>query len=103
MSKRRRFSPEQKAAIVRRHLAGKEPVFDLAEEVSVQPSQIHLWVKQLLDQADRAFQPNGRRNSGPNEVQQRQASLEAALAHKDALLAELLQQFVRLAQQSQQP
>jgi hypothetical protein len=54
-------------------------------------------------QADRAFQSNGRRNSGPDEAHQRQASLEAALTRKDELLSELLQQFVRLAQQSQQP
>ena len=102
MSTRRRFSPEQKAAIVRRHLSGKEPVSDLADEVSVQPSQIHLWVKQLLDQADRAFQPNGRRNSAPNDLQRRLASLEAALARKDELLAELLLQFARLVHEPQQ-
>ena len=102
MSTRRRFSAEQKAAIVRRHLSGKEPVSDLADEVSVQPSQIHLWVKQLLDQADRAFQPNGRRSSAPNDLQQRLARLEAALARKDELLAELLLQFARLVHEPQQ-
>ena len=32
---------EQKAAIVRRYLSGKE----LVDEFGVQPSQIHLWVK----------------------------------------------------------
>ena len=38
---RRHFTAEQKAAIVRRHLSGKE----LADEFGVQSSQIHLWVK----------------------------------------------------------
>ncbi len=42
--KRRRFTAEQKAQIVRRHLAGKEPVSKLAEELGLQPSQIHTWV-----------------------------------------------------------
>ncbi len=57
MTHRRRFTPEQKATIVRRHLAGKEPVSNLSEELGIQPSQIHLWVKQVLDQAERAFLP----------------------------------------------
>lgn len=36
---RRHFTPEKKAAIVRRHLAGKEQVSDLADEFRLQPSQ----------------------------------------------------------------
>src|SRR6266404_1543299 len=57
MSKsRRHFSPEQKAEIVRRHVAGKEPVSNLADEFNVQPTQSHGWVKQVLDQAERAFE-----------------------------------------------
>ena len=58
---RRHFSVSQKAQIVRRHLSGKEPVSKLADEFGVQPSQIHTWVKQVLDQAERALdRPAGR-------------------------------------------
>ena len=53
---RRHFTPEQKAQIIRRHLSGKEPVSDLADEFGLQPSQIHSWVKLVLDQAEKAFQ-----------------------------------------------
>ena len=59
MTKRRRFSAGQKAVIVRRHLGGKELVSDLADELGLQPSQIDLWAKQVLEQAARAF-PLGR-------------------------------------------
>ncbi len=41
---RRSFTAGQKAAIVRRQLADKVPVSDLADEFDVQPSQIHAWV-----------------------------------------------------------
>ena len=38
MSKtRRHFTPEQKAEIVRRHVVGKEPVSNLADEFGLQP------------------------------------------------------------------
>ena len=49
---RRRFGADKKAQIVRRHLAGKVAVSDLADECGVQPSQIHIWVKQMPDQAE---------------------------------------------------
>ena len=39
----------QKAAMVRRHLADKVPVSDLADEYHLPPSLIYLWVKQVLD------------------------------------------------------
>ena len=48
---RRHFSPPQKAEVVRRHLLGKEPVSNLADELDVQPTQIHGWIKQVLDHA----------------------------------------------------
>jgi hypothetical protein len=52
----KRFTPAQKAEIVRRHRSGKEPVSDLADKFGAQPSQIHNWVRQVLEQAERAFQ-----------------------------------------------
>ena len=53
---RRRFSPEQKAQIVRRHLANNESISSLAEELGLQPSQIHLWVDTHLTEADKAVE-----------------------------------------------
>jgi hypothetical protein len=39
---RRQLSTEPKTEVLLQHLAGKEAVFDLADELQVQPSQIHL-------------------------------------------------------------
>ena len=63
---RRHFDVTQKAQIVRRHLAGKEPVSTLADEVGLQPSQIHGWIHQVFAQAEKAFErsaANGRAES----------------------------------------
>jgi transposase-like protein len=95
MSTRRHFSAEQKAQIVRRHLAGKEAVSDLAEELQLQPSLIHLWIKQVLDQAERAFE----RSSGTRVVAQaaerRIEHLEARLGQKNEVIAELMEENIR--------
>ena len=91
MSKpRRKYSPAEKAAIVRRHLADKVPVSTLAEELQIQPSQVHLWVKQVLDQADAAFHrsPQGKVRREDEAKDRKIAQLEAQVAHKDAKLAQ---------------
>ena len=53
---RRKFTAEQKAAIVRRHLKGRESISSIAEELSIQPTQIHQWVATALEQVERAFE-----------------------------------------------
>jgi transposase len=95
---RRSFSAEVKAQIVRRHLAGKEAVSDLADEFGVQPSQIHLWVKQVLDQAEAAFlrKPGWQRKDRTQQLnQQTIARLEQKLVQKNEVISELMEENVR--------
>ena len=94
-STRRSFTPAQKAEVVRRHLSGKEAVSDLADELGLQPSQIYLWVKQVLDQADRAFERAGPRRRGDDAKDRRIEQLQAKLADKNEVIAELLEENVR--------
>ena len=46
---RRRFKPEEKLAIVRRHLLEEVPVSDLCDEYGIQPTVFYRWQKQLFD------------------------------------------------------
>ena len=93
--KRRRFAAAQKAEVVRRHLVGKVPVSDLADELNVQPSQIHQWIKQVLDQADKAFERSGGRPRVEQAKDRRIEQLEAKLANKNEVIAELIEENVR--------
>lgn len=92
---RRRFTSEQKAQIVRRHLAGKEPVSALAEEFGLQPSQIHTWVNTVLAQADKAFERSPENGRSEKAKDQRIELLEAKLANKNEVIAELLEENVK--------
>jgi transposase-like protein len=95
---RRRFTAEVKAQIVRRHLAGKEAVSQLAEEFGVQPSQIHTWVNQVLAQAEHAFErsANGRGEQAAAKAQeQRIEFLQAKLVQKNEVIAELMEANVQ--------
>jgi transposase len=96
MSKtRRHFSAEQKGHIVRRHLADKEPVSKLADELQVQPSVIHLWVNQLLAQAERAFERSPGNGRVEHAKDRRIEQLQAKLVQKNEVIAELMEDNVR--------
>lgn|SRR5690606_29573758 len=92
---RRHFTAEQKAQIVRRHLAGKEPVSKLAEEFGLQPSQIHTWVNQVLAQADKAFERSSENAPSQKAKDRRIEQLQAKLANKNEVIAELLEENVK--------
>ena len=88
---RRHFTAEQKAAIVRRHLSGKE----LADEFGVQPSQIHLWVKQVLEVAERAFERSSGQRKGEGAKDCKIGHLKAKIVQKNEVIVELMQENVR--------
>jgi transposase len=92
--KRRHFSDQQKADAVRRHLSGKVAVSDLADELGVQPSQIHQWVKAVLDQAEKAFERS--KGGGRDQAKDRQIEqLRAKLADKNEVISELMEENVK--------
>jgi transposase-like protein len=95
---RRRFSAEDKAKVVRRHLADKVPVSDLADEFDLQPSLIHLWVRQLLEQAERAFERAGRGRPTNHETakDKKIEALEAKLSQRNEVISELMMEHVQL-------
>jgi transposase len=97
---RRRFTSEQKAQIVRRHLANKEPVSALAEEFGLQPSQIHTWVNTVLAQADKAFEKSPDHGRSEKAKDQRIEQLEAKLVTKNEVIAELLEENVKAKKES---
>jgi transposase len=92
---RRSFLPQKKAEIVRRHLAGKETVSALAEEYKIQPSQIHAWVKQVLDQAEAAFARSALNRRVEAAKDERINRLEEKLIQKNEVIAELMEENVR--------
>jgi transposase len=93
---RRHFTARQKADAVRRHLADKVAVSDLAEELGVQPSLIHLWVKHVLDHAAAAFERSGGSRRVEEAQERRIAQLQDKLIKKNEVVAELMEAHVQL-------
>ncbi len=97
--RRRQFTPEEKATILRRHLADKVPVSDLCDEYHIQPTLFYLWQRQALDHLSAALQ-DGRTLRGQTQTasadRARLVALEAKLAKKDAIIAEVSEEYLAL-------
>ena len=53
---RKQYAPEEKVAILRRHLLEKEPISKLCDEVGLQPTVFYRWQKELLENGAAAFE-----------------------------------------------
>lgn len=98
---RRKFTAEQKAEIVRRHLKDKTPISSLAEEFAIQPTQIYQWVALALEQLDKLF-AKSETGKSPKAAQkmadlkdQKIKQLEAKLVDKNEVIAELMEENVK--------
>lgn len=98
MSKsRRNFSAEEKASVLKRHLLGKESVSDICDDIDIAPTQFYRWQKEFIDNAALAFQKNDRKSNGQiRKLEEKVQKLESRLRHKDNVIAEITEDYVKL-------
>ena len=102
---RRRFTPDEKATNLRRHLVDKVAVSDLCDEYQIQPNVFYLWQRQALERLSEVLQ-DGRTARAARDVgaadRARVAALEARLAQKDAIIADIAAEHLALKQMALQ-
>jgi len=91
---RRTFTAEEKVSILRRHLLDKVPVSNLCDEHGLNPTVFYRWQKEFFENGAAAFErrPDGRER----KLEERNAALTAKLAHKDEVIAEIMEAHVAL-------
>jgi transposase len=96
--KRRRFSSDEKAKILKRHLSDRVPISDLCDEHGVQPSVIYSWLKIAMDNLASAFDssPKAGSQSWNNTLARENEMLRARVAKKDSVIAEISEEYVVL-------
>jgi transposase-like protein len=90
---RKHYTPEEKIAILRWHLPGKEPISKLCDELDLQPTVFYRWQKDF-ENGVAAFEQ--KRPSNHSADQERIACLEKKIQTKDEVLAELMAVHVAL-------
>jgi transposase len=91
---RRTFTAQEKVAILRRHLLDKQPVSDVCEAHGLNPNVFYRWQKEFFENGSAAFE---RRNGAHERALERKVEqLSAKLAHKDEVIAEIMESHVAL-------
>jgi transposase-like protein len=91
---RKHYTPEEKVAILRRHLLDKEPISKLCDELGLQPTVFYGWQKEFFENGAAAFEQ--KRPANHSAEQERIAYLEKKIQTKDEVLAELMAEHVAL-------
>jgi transposase len=101
---RRNVTPRQKADLLRAHLKDKRPIAEVCNENQMQPSVFYNWQQHVFDHLETLFEPQKRPAPARDKaLLERIAQLEARLAHKDEVIAEISEEYVRLKKKNGTP
>jgi len=90
---RRNFTPQEKIAILRKHLIDKVPMSHVCEEHQIQTTVFYQWLKKFFENGAAAFEkPEKVSDSQQRRVQE----LEKKLQKKNEVLSELMEEHVAL-------
>ena len=93
---RRHFAGTEKVAILKRHLLDKVPISDLCDELDIYPNQLYGWLKEFFENGHAAFD-NGRKSKTVEDAKDKKIQqLEAKLARKNDVMAELMEAHTEL-------
>jgi transposase-like protein len=93
---RRHFSPQEKVAILRRHLLENVPVSQLCDEVQIAPSLFYLWQRDFFENGHLAFAKDRKAKSVEDAKDAKIQQLEAKVQRKNEVLAELMEEHTQL-------
>ena len=91
---RTKYSPEQKVAILKRHLVESMPVSDICDTYGLHPTVFYRWQKEFFENGAEAFRkrPDGK----VKRLEKKVSVLEEKLSKKNEVLSELMEEHVAL-------
>ncbi len=94
---RRRFSAEEKVAVLREHFIDKAPVSQVCDKHGLNPTVFYRWQKEFFEKGAMVFEGREERpGRQTKELEARNEALRAKLVRKDEVIAELMEDHVRL-------
>ena len=91
---RKRFTAQEKVAILRRHLLEHTPVSDLRGQNGILPTMFCRWQKESFENAAAAFEPRALR-AGDDE-DRRTTFLDQTLQRTHEALSELIEEHIKI-------
>ena len=90
--KRKHHSPQEKTAILREHLINKIPLSDLCDQHGLHPTLFYRWQKTAFEGMSALFE--NRRDSETSRLQRQNEALRVKLANKDAVIGQIMEDYV---------
>ena len=94
--KRRHFPPQEKVAVLRRHLLENVPVSQLCDELQIAPSLFYLWQREFFENGHHAFAKDRKGKAVDTAKDAKIQALEAKLVRKNEVMAELMEEHTQL-------
>ncbi len=91
---RRSYSGPDKVKILRSHLVDKVPVSDLCDKYGLNPTIFYRWQKVFFENGASAFEKSNKSTNSSMEAKVKR--LEAKLAHKDGVIAKIMEDHIKL-------
>ena len=95
MAKRKKFSPQTEAEILKKHLQKKEAMSDLCTQYECTPGSVYQWQDLLFSRAHQCFENKTGRPVDEKLHQANQKALQEKLAMKNAVIAELMEELLK--------
>lgn len=93
---RKHYSPQEKVSILRTHLVEHVPISDLCDKHQINPTVLYAWLKQFFERGAAAFERQGAEDRQVKARDERIAALQGKLQRKDEVIAELMEEHVKL-------
>jgi len=97
-NKRKNYSAQEKVRLLRLHLIEKEPVSDICDRHGLNPNVFYRWQKVFFENGTAAFAQsgNGPKDGHSKTLENKISKLQAKLANKDEVIAEIMASHVQL-------
>ena len=91
---RKRFTAQEKVAILRLHLLEHVPISDLCDQHGIHPTMFDRWQKEFFENGPAALEARSQRTSDSKDRQI--ALLQQKLQRKHEVLSELMEEHIKL-------
>ena len=78
--KRKKYTPEQKVQILKKHMVDRVPVSDLCDQYGLHPTVFYRWQKAFFENGAAALE--NRKNTKKSQLENKVSALESKLVKK---------------------
>lgn len=93
---RKRFTSEQKVAILKEHLAGRKAVSEVCERHGIAVNMFYRWQEEFFAKASGVFDAPRPKPAKESKLEKQVSDLESRLTRKHEVLSELMEEHVAL-------